>query len=121
LVKDGFAIRVICELLQLPRSSFYYQTHPRTPADEAEVVAELQKLAGKWVRYGYRRLTKQMQREGRKLNSKRVRRLMSQLKLNRPPYKRKVITTNSQHPYPRYPNLVQDMVVTRPDQVRPEI
>lgn len=42
---------------------------------------------------------------------------MRQLKLNRPPYKRKVSTTNSQHPYPRYPNLVQDLVITRPDQV----
>lgn len=54
-----------------------------------EVVDHLQKLAGKWVRYGYRRLTKQMQREGRHLNSKRVMRLMRQLKLNQPPYKRK--------------------------------
>ena len=78
---------------------------------------DLQKLAAKWVRYGYRRLTKQLQREGHKVNSKRVRRLMYQLKLKRPPYKRKVRTTNSQHPYQRYPNLVQALVITRPDQV----
>ena len=108
---------MICKLLQLPRSSFYYQAHPRTPPDEVEVVAHLQKLAAKWVRYGYRRLSKQLQREGRKVSSRRVRRLMRQLKLSRPPYQRKVRTTNSQHPYPRYPNLVEDMVVTRPDQV----
>jgi transposase InsO family protein len=80
-------------------------------------VEHLQKLAGKWVRYGYRRLTKQLHREGRKLNSKRVRRLMCQLKLNRLPYKRKVRTTNSQHSYPRFPKLVQDLAITRPDQV----
>ncbi len=42
---------------------------------------------------------------------------MRQLKLSRPPYKRKVRTTNSQHSYPRYANLVQDLVVSRPDQV----
>lgn len=107
----------MCELLQLPRSSFYYQAHPRSYPDEPQVVADLQKLASKWVRYGYRRLTKQLHREGRKVNSKRVRRLMRQLKLSRLPYKRKVTTTNSQHPYQRYPNLVQDLVVTRPDQV----
>jgi transposase InsO family protein len=75
----------------------------------------LQKLAGKWVRYGYRRLTKQLHREGYQVNSKRVRRLMRQLKLSRPPYKQKVRTTNSQHPYPRYPNLVQGLEVTHPD------
>ena len=108
---------MICKLLQLPRSSFYYQAHPKSRADESEVVEHLQKVAGKWVRYGYRRLIKQLHREGRKVNSKRVRRLMRQLKLNRPPYKRKVRATNSQHPYGRYPNLVQDLVVTRPDQV----
>jgi len=101
----------------LSRSSFYYQAHPGSYPDEVEVEEHLQKLAGKWVRYGYRRLTKQMHREGRKVNSKRIRRLMRQLKLSRPPYKRKVRTTNSQHPYPRYPNLVADMEVTRPDQV----
>ena len=42
---------------------------------------------------------------------------MHKLKLNRPPYKRKVTTTNTQHPYQRYPNLVQHLQVTRPDQV----
>src|SRR5215212_6691115 len=42
---------------------------------------------------------------------------MRQLKLSRPPYKRKVRTTNSQHPYQRYANLVQDLEITRPDQV----
>jgi putative transposase len=117
LIGDGFSVRVICELLQLPRSSFYYHSHPKSRADEGEVVDHLQKLAGRWVRYGYRRLTKQLHREGRKVNSKRVRRLMQELKLSRSPYKRKVRTTNSQHPYKRYANLVQDLVVTRPDQV----
>jgi transposase InsO family protein len=32
--------------------------------------------------------------------------------------KRAVIrTTNSRHGFPRYPNLVQDLVITRPDEV----
>ena len=37
--------------------------------------------------------------------------------LLRPVKRRKRRTTNSQHPYPRYPNLVKGLDITRPDQV----
>ena len=31
--------------------------------------------------------------------------------------KRKVVTTNSAHTFPRYPNLVEHLEIVRPDQV----
>jgi putative transposase len=59
-------------------------------------------------------------REG--TNSKRVRRLMHELGLaGKAPKRRRTRTTNSEHPYPRYPNLVRDLVrgltVDHPDHV----
>jgi len=42
---------------------------------------------------------------------------MAAKKLLRPVKKRKRRTTNSQHPYPRYPNLVKELEITYPDQV----
>jgi transposase InsO family protein len=58
-----------------------------------------------------------LQREGWEINHKRVRRLMQELDLSPPVKRRKRRTTNSEHGFPRYPNLVQDLAVVRPDQV----
>lgn len=58
-----------------------------------------------------------LHREGYQVNSKRVRRLMAQMGLTRHPKPRVVHTTNSQHGFGRFPNLVEQLVVERPDQV----
>jgi transposase InsO family protein len=42
---------------------------------------------------------------------------MRNLGLLRPVRRRKYRTTNSEHPYPRYANLVADIMITHPDQV----
>jgi putative transposase len=42
---------------------------------------------------------------------------MGELGLQGKVYRRKKRTTNSDHPFPRYPNLVRDLAVVRPDQV----
>ena len=50
-------------------------------------------------------------------NRKRVQRLMRELGLLRPVKRRVRRTTNSQHPWPRYPNLVLHRHVTVPNEV----
>ena len=51
-------------------------------------------------------------------NSKRVRRLMHELGLGgKAPVRHRCRTTNSAHPYPRFPNLVRDLEVDHPDHV----
>jgi putative transposase len=54
---------------------------------------------------------------GRAGNGKRVQPVMRELGLAAVPPPRRVRTTDSRHPFPRYPNLVADLAVTRPDQV----
>jgi putative transposase len=112
----AYPIRVLCELLGVPRSSVYYKPQP-IPDAEAMFKVALLDLAGEWPTYGYRRLTAMMRREGWAVNRKRVRRWMDELGINGAPPQRTRRTTNSKHAFPRYPNLVQDLQITRPDQV----
>ena len=115
LAKD-YPIRLVCRLLQVPRSSVYYEPVP-VPDAEAMFKAALLDLAGQWPTYGYRRLTAMMRREGWPVNSKRVRRWMEELQITGAPPKRTTRTTNSNHAFPRFPNLVKDLEISMPDQV----
>ena len=114
LLREQFPIQRLCEVLSLPRSSAYYE--PR-PGEDRPLLDALVEVAGQWPTYGYRRLTKQLQREGHAVNFKRVRRLMHELGIVGKAPERKPRTTDSGHAYPRYANLVEDLTVTRPDEV----
>ena len=69
----SYPIRMLCQLLGVPRSSVYYQAQP-VPDAEAMLKAALLDLAGQWPTYGYRRLTAMMRRLDWPVNGKRVRR-----------------------------------------------
>jgi putative transposase len=114
LLRDHFPINRLCEVLGVPRSSVYYE--PR-PAEDRSLRDALVDVAGRWPTYGYRRLTKQLKREGRTVNSKLIRKLMHGLGIVGQAPQRKPRTTDSDHAYPRFPNLVEDLEVTRPEQV----
>lgn len=111
-----YPIRVLCQLLGVPRSSVYYQAQPLADA-EAMLKTVLLDLAGEWPTYGYRRLTAMMRRLDWPVNGKRVRRWMDELGINGAPPSRRRRTTNSKHAFPRFPNLVQTLEIKRPDQV----
>jgi transposase InsO family protein len=116
MTAEGYPITSVCELLDLPRSTYYYQPEQ---ADEMELKAAIEDLVGQFPTYGTRRITHQLRRSPYKMhvNRKRVRRVMAEQKLLRPQKQRKRRTTDSQHPYPRYRNLVKDMEISFPDQV----
>src|SRR5437667_5145062 len=115
LAKD-YPIRLVCRLLDVPRSSVYYAAQP-VPDDEAMLKTVLLDLAGQWPTYGYRRLTAMMRRLDWPVNGKRVRRWMEELRLTGEAPTRGRRTTNSNHDFPRFPNLVKDLEITRPDHV----
>ena len=105
-----------CELVGLARSTYYYRSHP---ADERQLVSDLKAVAGQHVTYGSRRVRSQLRRAPYqyRLNRKRVQRLMRQEGLLRPVKRRKCRTTQSDHPYPRYANLVKELEISAPEQV----
>ena len=67
-------MRDICGILGVNRSSFYYQ--PREDPSEEVLRAEIEKLAGASPRYGYRRITQLLVRQGYTVGTRRVARLM---------------------------------------------
>lgn len=106
---------LVCKVLDSARSSYYDQA--QSP-DETVLKAAIEAVAAEWPTYGYRRVTKEL-RQQKKLcvNHKRVRRLMVEMGLQVKRKGKKRQTTNSQHPFPRYPNLVEHLEIIRPDQV----
>ncbi len=115
-----YPIRLVCRLLGVPRSSVYFaarSTVMRIDSPESMYKTVLLELAGEWPTYGYRRLTWMMRRLDWPVNSKCVRRWMHELGIQGRPPKRRVRTTNSNHDFPRFDNLVKDLEITRPDQV----
>jgi putative transposase len=113
-LKDEYSIRMLCETLDVHRCNLYHQ--PRLDEDQP-IKDALRELAGAWPTYGYRRLTEMLRRDGLRINEKRVRRLMHELGIVGKAPERKPRTTDSDHPYPRYPNLVEGLEVKRPDEV----
>jgi putative transposase len=116
LKAEGYAVEVGCHVLDLPRSSFYYQ--PQVADDEALRTA-IEAIACEFSTYGSRRVTAQLRRPPYEMvvNRKRVQRVMRQMGLQGRVTRRQRRTTNSDHPYPRYPNLVKGLTVAFPDQV----
>lgn len=114
-LSQEYPITTVCQVLNYPRSQVYYQ--PQPPPDESEVKAVIRTLAGQHPTYGYRRITAMLKRQGHAINHKRVARLMREMgAVGKRPVKRKR-TTNSNHAYKRYPNLVMNVVVERPDHI----
>jgi len=114
MLVDDYPVSLACELLGCSRSSYYYQPNRK---DETEVKSAIEKVAAEWPTYGYRRVTKQLQRKEWDLNKKRVQRPMREMGLLARKKRKARKTTNSEHSFPRYPNLVQDLEIVRPDQV----
>ena len=115
MLKGVYPVQKACQLLDYPRSSYYYA--PRVKEEDQRLKQAIQTEAGEWPTYGYRRITAQLNRQGWQVNHKRVYRFMRQMGIQRVNKAQKRATTNSQHPYPRYPNMLQDLVITHPDQV----
>jgi len=112
----GYPVVVACAVLDLAHSSYYYQSEKK---DEYELEEAIEQVTGEFPKYGTRRVSQQLRRSPHNLSvgRKRVRRIMAQKNLLRPVKQRKKRTTNSEHPYPRYPNLVKELEITHPDQV----
>jgi transposase InsO family protein len=106
--------------MKLSRSSFYYNPRGKRPDQmkvEADLRGRIEAICLGFPRYGYRRVTWQLKREGKQVNHKKVLRLMRESDLLCRVKRRKVKTTNSRHRFPRYPNLIKGLVITRLDQV----
>ena len=115
MLSRDYPITVTCKVLDCTRSSYYYEV--TEPSDETKLKQAIKDVAADWPTYGYRRVTAQLRRQEWLVNHKRVQRLMGSMDIQARIKRRKRRTTNSDHDFPRYPNLVQDLEVVRPEQV----
>ena len=114
--QEGYPVAVVGQVLGLSRSSYYYLAQE---PDEQRVREAIEAVLREFPTYGSRRVARQLRRSPHnlKVNRKRVQRLMSEMGLQQPQKRRKCRTTDSQHPYPRYQNLVRELAVVSPEQV----
>jgi len=107
-----------CKVLDIHRSSFYTWQHqiPKEESDQ-DIRKTMHEIALEFPGYGYRRIRHVLLRRGTRVNGKKVLNLMRQehILCKRKSFKPK--TTNSNHQLPLYPNLTQNLVVTRPNQL----
>ena len=106
----GEAVNALCQMTGISRAS-YYRWGVRRPSFpvEMEFRDALQKIALESPAYGYRRITAELNRRGFEVNHKRVLRLMRQDNLLCLRHKSFVVTTDSKHDLPVYPNLARDL------------
>jgi len=105
-------------VIELPRSSFYYRSTARSATiSDGDLVDKIIDIQTELPGYGKRRVTHELRRRGLKVNKKRVERVMRKNGLGIRPKRRFVRTTDSDHPYPVFPNLYRNVVPARPDTV----
>jgi putative transposase len=106
--------------MKLARSSFYYKPKPQSPDRkklEADLRDRIETICLGFPRYGYRRVTWQLKREGKQINHKKVLRLMRESDLLCRVKRKRAKTTNSRHRFPRYPNLIKGLAIRCLNQV----
>ena len=111
-------MNALCQMTGLSRAGFYRWRVPReaTPV-EMELRDQMQKVAVESSAYGYRRITHELQRRGFDVNHKRVLRMMREDNLLCVRRRAFVVTTDSRHSLPVYPNLACEMTPTAINQL----
>jgi putative transposase len=114
----GEAVSALCQMTGLNRAGFYRLRTPRqaTPV-EMEIRDEMQKIAVESPAYGYRRITAELQKRGFAVNHKRVLRMMREDNLLCVRRRKFVVTTDSRHNLPVYPNLAAQITPTAINQL----
>ena len=116
MLRTDYPLTLICQVLNLPRSTLYYAA--RTPDETVERQA-ISAVAEQFPTYGSRRIAAQLRRSPYRLvvSRKRAGRIMRELGLLRQHRPRARRTTDSQHQFGRFPNLVVDRVASVPDEI----
>jgi putative transposase len=103
-----------CELLGLPRSTFYYEAQGES-AEDLRLMKLIDQCHLEHPFYGSRRIRDWLENRGEQVNRKRIQRLMRKMGLCALYPKRNLSLANQAHKV--YPYLLGDLQIDRPDQV----
>ena len=108
----------LCRLAEVSRAGFYRWKAQAPSADpDMELRDEIQRIALEFSYYGSRRVTRESHERGWLVNRKKVQRLMREDNLLCLRKRRFIVTTDSNHALPVYPNVAREMVLTGIDQL----
>lgn len=102
----------------MSRAGYYRFLRRRQPQEsDMDLRSQLQQIALRWPAYGYRRVHAELRRQGWSVNHKRILRLLRADNLLCLRRRKFLLTTDSQHGLPIYPNLAEGMLLTGMDQL----
>jgi putative transposase len=99
----------------LARSTFYDAT--AATLDGGDILTRIGTICDEFECYGYRRVGAALRHQGVVVNGKKLRRLMREHDLQPKRRRRYVVTTDSDHDGPIYPDVAKDVIPDRPNQV----
>jgi transposase InsO family protein len=112
------SIAEMCALAHLSRAGYYrFLTTPAAGDKDIDLRDAIQRIALEFPAYGRPRMTEELHRRGWQVGPNRVYRLMREDNLLCLRRRKFVVTTNSNHDRPVYPNLASGMVLTDIDQL----
>ena len=112
------ALSELCRLTEVSRAGFYRWRNQEPAADSDMVLRDqIQRIALEFGYYGSRRVVRELDERGFRVNRKKVQRLMREDNLLCLRKRRFVVTTDSNHALPVYPNRAREMVLTSIDQL----
>ena len=116
------SINKVAQSLNVSRRGFYkwkncQKLENQLHIDEMKIRNEIQEIAVEFPRYGYRRMSVELRNRSFIVNRKKVLRLMREDNLLCIKKRFKPVTTNSNHNLMKYPNLIKDLEITKPNQV----
>ena len=108
----------LCRAAGVSRAGYYRFLVRAQPQEVAmDLRSQIQRIALRWPAYGYRRVHAELRRHGWTVNHKRILRLMRADNLLCLRRRKFILTTDSKHSLPVYPNLADAMVPTDIDQL----
>ena len=113
IAKSKLPIRKACSALSVSKPSYYRWKNKKNISDpDGKLRPIMHEIASEFPKYGYRRMTKDLQRRELHINHKKVLRIMREEKLLVRRKRFKPITTQSNHGLPKYPNLIKSLTLT---------
>jgi putative transposase len=116
--RGDLGIERMCALSGVSRAGYYRHWQASAPRQEETALRdEMQRLSLAHRHYGARRITVLLKRAGWAVNHKRIERMRADDNLLCIPKRRFVATTDTRHPFRRYPNLARRLVPTAINQL----
>ena len=108
-------VSVQCALLDVPRSSYYFESKNKESDLNLELMREIDRLYLAHPENGSRMMTRVLRKRGHVVNRKRIRRLMQLMGLRS--LAPQPSTTKAHPMHPKYPYLLRGLRIDRPNQV----